>query len=1082
MIWSDLNIWENFKNFFESITKNKNYFLVLFVTFLYCILIFAIYPFLTKDINETFRKYTFILGGTTLTLMVLFIYFCSQLKGALEINKGFYPTLVSIETLLIFFLIIYIVYSNRSWFDSFTTYGQGLWNVVNIILVFAFIVMFMWRFIECYVSSINDVKCNNGAIFDTWWISTTILSGLFILLVILNKSYRLNKDILIKQTTVYVILIFFVLMIILNGGNATSNFFDQSQGVTPNSILQSMVKVVCIIIIIICMQVFYTFSSDDIKPFTIAAIVLIVINILPFVFNIPKSWIQTIIFYPIFFLFCFVTIFLFVGGFNFFYTAYNLWYLISIIRGEKALSIPNITFNGAIFHGILFVFVFGFVVFLLFTAVRSSKKAVGLAKEDTNTASKNAENAAKSEGESEEDIKKAGEDAKNKVKDSASASGYHNFIKSLNEWWLWAGFSGVYALLFGISMIIYANNEKINERLNAISMFSVIIFTICYITILYSEFFNFNRTSWFNQKKTDADLSIYAKNVSVILIVGVLLYSLSKYAKINNSFIIIFILLSVIFIYNKLQGSLYTKLWQHASHTNCDISKKSGISFAFIFLVISLGIAFYLSDTTLPGNPIYILVAVLISIFGYYFGEYVISPSKANKNETYCNAFKSTPPLTSLDSIKTIIFISIIILLFVAMNFFTQKLKNAKNSLYQLFIIGVAIFLFWSYVVILGQSLPNVTDISTLIFNKEYYTPNLKNRWCDFLIIVTTFIIFMSGIGLIITICSNQIFAGFFNTLSMIITGKTIAEIFNQVSKTPFTAVLEVPNRPVRWNTVKKTFGLFLLLFYKIFESFIMIPLKLNSIYDSIGKYVEQNFLTGAFIILVIEFIIVGIYVLCRTIYRSIKSTFLNESTNRFALIKTPTYIFPSTETKYEELPEEQPYTFGLSFSLFIEEAGDANYFIPILSYNNNPCIMYKPSANNLVVTIPKGNASINTPVKWDDKNADMLINSYTILNSHIGSTVDDKYIVYSTTGVKLQTWINIFINYKDGIIDTFLDGNLVNSNNINQIQIDQYTNSITLGFKGEDTHIKINNLDYYNKDIGVDNILRINTKNHFTE
>ena len=131
--------------------------------------------------------------------------------------------------------------------------------------------------------------------------------------------------------------------------------------------------------------------------------------------------------------------------------------------------------------------------------------------------------------------------------------------------------------------------------------------------------------------------------------------------------------------------------------------------------------------------------------------------------------------------------------------------------------------------------------------------------------------------------------------------------------------------------------------------------------------------------------------------------------------------------------------------------------------------------ANNLIVTIPKGYANIAKP-KGDSE----IINSYTILNSHIGSVVDDKYIVYSTTDVKLQTWMNIFINYNNGVIDIFSNGKLANSSNVNQIISDDYSNTITFGAENvEDTYIKINNLNFYKKDIGVDNILRINLKTY---
>ena len=210
MKWSDLNIWENFKNFFESITKKNNYNLILFFTFLYTILIFTLYPFLTNNLKETLKKYLWILVYITAALMLLFLFFCSQLKGAIELNKGFYPALVSMETFIIIFIIIFIVYSNRSWFDGFIGPKQIVWNVVNITLVFVIIIIYMTRSITCYVSSVNNIKCNNGEMFDTWWITTTILSGLFILLSIYSSYSGLDGDILYKQGLFYLILIFFI--------------------------------------------------------------------------------------------------------------------------------------------------------------------------------------------------------------------------------------------------------------------------------------------------------------------------------------------------------------------------------------------------------------------------------------------------------------------------------------------------------------------------------------------------------------------------------------------------------------------------------------------------------------------------------------------------------------------------------------------------------------------------------------------------------------------------------------------------------------------------------------------------------
>lgn len=1011
MQWADLNIWENLKKMFgESIDEN-NILVVLYFLTIYIILVFALYPFTNfNTIDATLKTYGYILTGITVILLLSFIYISSKLTSTLDSNAYFYPLIVTLDAIIVVGLLLFGVYYGVSNLSSL----QMLWTVINFCVVLGFIGNFIYLFWKCY-----SAECNIN-IFVYWWIWAIVL-GLIILLSIFFSYNWYDKILAGKQGTLYLILIFSVFVILLNNGSITKGVLTKGdQAITPDSILQNMLKFLSIIGLIVFTQILLNYSENRVSQIAIyIALFFIVLNILPIFFNISESWLQTVIILPVFFLLIFGLLFIIVGG-KLFYSVFSI--ISSFLN--KWINIPQIPDTGEkniIFQAILFTFVFGFLVYLLF--------------------------------------------ASNKESTISNA-----FSESLKSWWLWISFIFVYFILLAISGVdVTTINHTFTQNF---CVFMIILLTIGFLTVIYYNLFKFSNIS-----TPPTDYSIYLKNISIVLIIAVLLFSLSKYGKIDTSFIIIFILLSVIFIYTKIQDILFTELWDHASQKNCSSSiQTAGIATGFFAFFFSLMLAFGLST---KNNPIYIGVAFLMGGLGYYIGEIIAAKKDLNEEKSYCAEFKTSPPLTNTESIKTLVYISIIIFLFIAMNFFTQKIENPVNDLYKIFITGVLFFLFASYVVITGEGFNNLVKIFNVVFNKEYLMSNVVNRWSDFLISIATFIIFMSGLSLIITVSLNKTISDYAQDT---INSSTIKNIVNNYAKGTFKEILEMPNvGDSPWETIKnsflKTLSLFLLLFYKFFLLFIIIPIKLNKYYSDIGNFVERNFLKSVIFVVFIEIAIVASYMAGNPIYNYIVSSLLDEKVNRFTLIKSPEYIFPARQEKYEEIPKEQPYTFGISFSLFIEEPGMLNYFIPILSYNDNPCIMYKPSANNLIVTIPKGYAT--TSKKMNLEKSD-IIDSYTILNTHIGSVVDDKYIVYSTTDVKLQTWMNLFINYNNGVIDIFFNGKLANSSNINKINSENYSNSITFGFDNvEDTHIKINNLDFYDKDIGVDSILRINLKNY---
>ena len=79
-----------------------------------------------------------------------------------------------------------------------------------------------------------------------------------------------------------------------------------------------------------------------------------------------------------------------------------------------------------------------------------------------------------------------------------------------------------------------------------------------------------------------------------------------------------------------------------------------------------------------------------------------------------------------------------------------------------------------------------------------------------------------------------------------------------------------------------------------------------------------------------------------------------------------------------------------------------------------------------------------------------------------------DPIIIYSDTDIKYQTWNNIVINYHDGNLDVFLNGNLVGTkNNIEYMKFSDIVVGETNGLYGG-----ICNVTYFNSPRTSKNIM----------
>jgi hypothetical protein len=107
-------------------------------------------------------------------------------------------------------------------------------------------------------------------------------------------------------------------------------------------------------------------------------------------------------------------------------------------------------------------------------------------------------------------------------------------------------------------------------------------------------------------------------------------------------------------------------------------------------------------------------------------------------------------------------------------------------------------------------------------------------------------------------------------------------------------------------------------------------------------------------------------------------------------------------------------FNYGLSCWIFIDSnnlTSRSNDYCSIINYGHKPNIQYKANNNSLIITI-------------DNKNLDNEQNETKLKKlDNIG-----HLIIYEYDKLLLQKWNNIIINYESGILDIFINGELIQS------------------------------------------------------
>jgi hypothetical protein len=242
-----------------------------------------------------------------------------------------------------------------------------------------------------------------------------------------------------------------------------------------------------------------------------------------------------------------------------------------------------------------------------------------------------------------------------------------------------------------------------------------------------------------------------------------------------------------------------------------------------------------------------------------------------------------------------------------------------------------------------------------------------------------------------------------------------------------------------------------------ILQVLFYIPCCFSGFFDSIVKMLSGSFSgeAGSLLMLLIAIVLIIIYFRMPSIFNIINTQGGKQLVNK--PINTDTQYALGTYKDLNE-SEEYDYQYALSFWVFVNVAGpnmNENYSknTTLLSYAGKPNVQYNGKTNTLIITMSQPTRTTKHPQK----------------NSKLTDyDAEGNRILYINKDFLLQKWNNIIINYNGGVLDIFLNGELVKSNIdvVPYYTLDNLTIGQEKGIEGG-----ICNVVYFRKPLTTNNI-----------
>jgi hypothetical protein len=417
------------------------------------------------------------------------------------------------------------------------------------------------------------------------------------------------------------------------------------------------------------------------------------------------------------------------------------------------------------------------------------------------------------------------------------------------------------------------------------------------------------------------------------------------------------------------------------------------------FCLIALLFVYYISN---PGGyitkymgPSFIFTLILV-IFSFLYLLIILTltdrsavPAPGAKVSSALSGFSKT---SSYGVITFFIFIISMVIIFL-LN--PNKFFNNVQNIYCTIVISLIIVVLWT--ILIGSTLfPELHD-STIEIDKL----NLFKR--SLLVLFGLVMIIL----LIILICYNITNYSQTTLISIILNGLIVLIVLGLIYK---TIKVKLPIGDHKKNTLVSLISNFVYYLPCIFTD--GFDILMNKIFIPFSQFFKHQYEITPYKYIVILFLSIAA-ILIYYFTPSIINILLLQG--GIQLVNQPVY----TNTLYllgnsEQLNEtDLPYEYALSFWVFIDAAPPStnqsySTFASLLNFGGKPNVTYNAKLNTFRIT---------TEIKDLDK---------VTKNPFIEFDKNGSKIVYTNKNMLLQKWNNIILNYNKGILDIFLNGELV--------------------------------------------------------
>ena len=350
--------------------------------------------------------------------------------------------------------------------------------------------------------------------------------------------------------------------------------------------------------------------------------------------------------------------------------------------------------------------------------------------------------------------------------------------------------------------------------------------------------------------------------------------------------------------------------------------------------------------------------------------------------------------------------------------FFTDKTAAAGEI-----ILILAICIIWASVTVITLFPETHTAVDTA---SSKYQVNYWKR-----ALLGLFSVVISGLVIGWIAYNIQHFTGTTGIERFVLNMLVITVVIGLIYKTLF---VKIPGDAPKQNLV------FSLLTNVIFY----IPCLFSELFDSTEK--------GSFLMLALAVTLLLVYFKGPSVFNTLNlqggKQLVNKPVGTDSVYSLGTYQDLNGSDKFD-------YQYAISSWVFLESAppntnSSYNKYTSLLNFGNKPNVLYNGATNTLMVTMHQKNLKGVTKNKLTDFDE------------------NGNRILYKGSNFLLQKWNNIIINYSGGILDIFINGELVKSD---VGVVPYYTlDSLTIG---EDNGVKggICNVIYFNRAVTTANI-----------